>query len=375
MAYFDCVAMLLAGGEGRRLGPLTRNIAKPAVSFGGKYRIIDFTLSNCTNSGIDTIGVLTQYQPLLLNSYIGIGNPWDLDRRSGGVTILPPYVEKNGFRWYKGTANAIYQNISFIEQYHPKYILIISGDHIYKMDYNQVLQYHLDKKAEVTVAVKEVPWKDATRFGIMKVNNDSQIIEFKEKPKKPMSKLASMGIYIFNWDILKYLLDKDNNNPGSSNDFGKDIIPLILNEKKIIYAYQFDGYWKDVGTIDSLWEANMDLLTENPSLNLNDNQWRIYSTNTNHPPQFVGSEAKIKQSVINEGSIIYGEVNHSVLFYGVNVGEGSKINNSVIMPNVKIGTNVEINNAIIGEEVVIPDNSKIGEKNGEITLFEEDATY
>lgn len=370
MPNFDCVAMLLAGGEGKRLGPLTKKLAKPAVSFGGKYRIIDFTLSNCTNSGIDTVGVLTQYQPLLLNSYIGTGSSWDLNRRKGGATILPPFVEQSGVRWYKGTANAIYQNIYFIEQHSPKYVLVISGDHIYKMNYTFMLAHHIENNAEVTIAVNEVSWEDAGRFGIMNLNERYRIIEFEEKPKRPKSNMASMGIYIFNWKILKYYLLKDEKNPISSNDFGKDIIPLMLKEGVEMYAYHFKGYWKDVGTIDSLWKANMDLLSDNPSLNLNDYKWRIYSLNANHPPQYIGPNARIKRSLINEGCTVYGNVEHSVLFNGVHVGERSFIKNSVIMPNVKIGANVEINYAIITEEMIIPDGCKIGDTSGKITLVD-----
>lgn len=369
MPNYDCVAMLLAGGEGRRLGPLTKNNAKPAVSFGGKYRIIDFTLSNCANSGFDTIGILTQYQPLLLNSYIGIGNPWDLDRRNGGVIILPPYVEENGVKWYKGTANAIYQNIAFIEQYNPKYVLIISGDHIYKMNYRLMLEEHIKKNAEVTIGVNEVDWVEASRFGIMNVDENGKIIEFEEKPRVPKSNKASMGIYIFNWDILKWYLLKDENNSKSTNDFGKDIIPLILNEQRRLYAYAFKGYWRDVGTIDSLWRANMDLLAGNPSLNLNDYKWRIYSVDSNHPPAYIGKQAIITNSLINEGCVVYGNVNRSVLFYGVSIGEGSSIIDSIIMPNVKIGSNVVIEKAIISEDIIIPDGHRIGNKVGDVTLI------
>lgn len=372
MSNNDFIAMLLAGGEGRRLGSLTKNVAKPAVSFGGKYRIIDFTLSNCANSGIETVGVLTQYQPLVLNSYIGIGNPWDLDRKNGGVTILPPYVEKDGVKWYKGTANAILQNFYFIEQYNPKYVLVISGDHIYKMDYNLMLRHHVETKADVTIAVKEVSWKDASRFGILNIDSSYRIVDFEEKPKKPKSNLASMGIYIFNWDVLKCYLIKDNDHPNSSNDFGKDVIPLMLKEKVQLFAYPFSGYWKDVGTIESLWQANMDLLSNEEELNLNDNNWRIYSLNTNHPPQFISKSSNVKQSLINEGCVIYGDVDHSVLFYGVHIGEGSMVKNSVIMPNVRIGKGVKIENVIVSEEVIIPDGCNISSPAGEINLIGED---
>ncbi|WP_281887066.1 glucose-1-phosphate adenylyltransferase [Paenibacillus sp. YYML68] len=356
----ECVAMLLAGGEGRRLGVLTKQLAKPAVHFGGKYRIIDFTLSNCTNSGIDTVGVLTQYQPLVLNSYIGIGTPWDLDRKHGGVTVLPPYMEQSGGDWYKGTANAIYRNMPFIDQYDPEYVLVISGDHIYKMDYDRMLDFHKSNDADATIAVIEVKWEEASRFGLMSIDEERRITEFAEKPKEPKSNLASMGIYIFNWQALKSYLIKDEEDPSSSKDFGKDLIPRMLREDQKMYAYPFEGYWKDVGTIQSLWEANMDLLEDEPEFNLNDRDWRIYSVNPFQPGQYVAPTAQIKRSLVNEGCAVFGEVDHSVLFYGVQVGEGSVISDSVIMPNVTIGTNVTIHKAIIGEGTVIEDNAVIG---------------
>jgi len=365
----ECVAMLLAGGEGRRLGVLTSKLAKPAVHFGGKYRIIDFTLSNCTNSGIDTVGVLTQYQPLVLNTYIGIGTPWDLDRKNGGVTVLPPYMEQQGGDWYKGTANAIYRNISFIEQYDPEYVLVISGDHIYKMDYDMMLDFHKRKGADATIAVIEVKWEEASRFGIMSTDDDDRIIEFAEKPKEPKSNLASMGIYIFNWQVLKSYLGKDEMNPDSSKDFGKDVIPLMLRERLNMFAYPFEGYWKDVGTIESLWEANMDLLENQPLFNLNDPEWRIYSVNPCQPGQYVAPTAQIRRSLINEGCSVLGEVDHSVLFYGVQVGEGSFIKDSVIMPNVRIGSNVKIYKAIIGENTTIEDGCVIGEPNEQSNII------
>ncbi|TDF99410.1 glucose-1-phosphate adenylyltransferase [Paenibacillus piri] len=357
----ECVAMLLAGGEGRRLGVLTSRLAKPAVHFGGKYRIIDFTLSNCTNSGIDTVGVLTQYQPLVLNTYIGIGAPWDLDRKNGGVTVLPPYMEQKGGDWYSGTANAIFRNVSFIEQYDPEYVLVISGDHIYKMDYDRMLDFHKSRGADATIAVIGVKWEEASRFGIMSTDDEDRITEFAEKPKEPKSNLASMGIYIFNWKTLKEFLTKDENNPNSSKDFGKDIIPLMLEENKRMMAYPFKGYWKDVGTIESLWEANMDLLENDPAFNLNDREWRIYSVNPCQPGQYIAPTAQIRRSLVNEGCSVFGEVDHSVLFYGVSVGEGSSIKDSVIMPNVQIGSNVKIFKAIIGEGTVIEDGCVIGE--------------
>lgn len=364
----ECVAMLLAGGEGRRLGVLTNNLAKPAVHFGGKYRIIDFTLSNCTNSGIDTVGVLTQYQPLVLNTYIGIGSPWDLDRKYGGVTVLPPFMEQKGGDWYKGTANAIYRNIAFIEQYDPEYVLVISGDHIYKMDYDLMLNYHKSKKADATIAVIEVKWEEASRFGLMSVDAENTIVEFNEKPKEPKSNLASMGVYIFNWKALKAYLIKDEENPESSKDFGKDLIPLMLKEQARMFAYSFQGYWKDVGTIESLWEANMDLLDNDNELNLYDKNWRIYSVNPYQPAQYIAPTAVLKRSLVNEGCAVFGEVDHSVLFYGVQIGEGSVIRDSVIMPNVKIGNNVTIHKAIIGENTIVEDGAQIG-GSGEILLI------
>lgn len=360
MVAKKCVAMLLAGGQGSRLGVLTKNTAKPAVPFGGKYRIIDFPLSNCTNSGIDTIGVLTQYKPLKLNSYIGIGQPWDLDRLNGGVTILPPYMKQSAGEWYSGTANAICQNIEFIEAYDPEYVLILSGDQIYKMDYSAMLNYHEEKCADVTIAILEVPWEDASRFGIMNTDEDDKIYEFVEKPKNPISNKASMGIYIFSWKKLRQYLMEDQNTPGSSNDFGKDIIPKMLKEGERMYAFPFKGYWRDVGTIQSLWEANMDLLEETPELDLYDPGWRIYSRNPVEPPHFIALGANVRNCIITEGGIIYGEVCHSVLFSGVTIGKGSKVHNSILMPNVKIGDNTIIENAIIAERTIVGDNCYIG---------------
>ena len=360
MAAKKCVAMLLAGGQGSRLGVLTENVAKPAVPFGGKYRIIDFPLSNCTNSGIDTVGVLTQYKPLKLNSYIGIGQPWDLDRLNGGVTILPPYMKQKAGEWYTGTANAIYQNIEFIESYQPEYVLILSGDQIYKMDYSKMLKFHKVSQADVTIAILEVPWEDASRFGIMNTDEDNQVYEFVEKPKAPISNKASMGIYIFNWQKLKKYLIEDQNTIGSSNDFGKNIIPKMLENKERLFAFPFKGYWRDVGTIQSLWEANMDLLEESPELDLYDRSWRIYSRNPVEPPHFISSGAKVSRCIITEGGIIYGDVYHSVLFSGVTVGVGSKIINSILMPNVRIGENTIVENAIISENTIIGDDCYIG---------------
>ncbi|MGG2200443.1 MULTISPECIES: glucose-1-phosphate adenylyltransferase [Paenibacillus] len=361
----ECVAMLLAGGEGRRLGVLTTQLAKPAVHFGGKYRIIDFTLSNCTNSGIDTVGVLTQYQPLVLNTYIGIGTPWDLDRKHGGVTVLPPYMEQSGGDWYKGTANAIYRNIPFIDQYDPEYVLVISGDHIYKMDYDLMLDFHKSKDADASIAVIEVKWEETSRFGIMSTDAEQRITEFAEKPKEAKSNLASMGIYIFNWQVLKSYLIKDEVDPESSKDFGKDLIPAMLRDQQKMFAYPFDGYWKDVGTIQSLWEANMDLLEDEPEFNLNDREWRFYSVNPFQPGQYIAPTAQVRRSLVNEGCAVFGEVDHSVLFYGVQVGEGSLVRDSVIMPNVKIGSNVSIHKAIIGEGTVIEDGAVVGSPEGQ----------
>lgn len=351
--------MLLAGGKGSRLNSLTKDIAKPAVPFGGKYRIIDFALSNCTNSGIDTVGVLTQYQPLLLNSYIGIGSAWDLDRRNGGVTVLPPYAETSEVKWYSGTASAIYQNINYLTQYDPEYVLILSGDHIYKMNYEEMLDFHMEKGADVTISVIEVPWDEASRFGIMNANDEMNITEFEEKPDFPQSNLASMGIYIFNWKVLKEYLIKDNDNKASSHDFGKDIIPCLLEEQKKLVAYPFKGYWKDVGTVRSLWEANMDLLDEKCELNLFDSSWRIYSVNPNQPPQFISPKASVLESLINEGCTIDGDVERSVVFQGVTVEEGAVVRESVIMPDAVIGKNVFIEKAIIPEGIVIPDGTVI----------------
>ncbi|MCB7154207.1 MULTISPECIES: glucose-1-phosphate adenylyltransferase [Bacillus] len=366
----QCVAMLLAGGKGSRLSGLTKNMAKPAVSFGGKYRIIDFTLSNCSNSGIDTVGILTQYQPLELNSYIGIGSAWDLDRYNGGVTVLPPYAESSEVKWYKGTASAIYENLNYLNQYDPEYVLILSGDHIYKMDYGKMLDFHIEKKADVTISVIEVGWEEASRFGIMKANPDGTITQFDEKPKFPKSNLASMGIYIFNWPLLKQYLEMDDQNPYSSHDFGKDIIPLLLKEKKKLSAYPFKGYWKDVGTVQSLWEANMDLLKEDSELKLFERKWKIYSVNPNQPPQFISSDAHVQDSLVNEGCVVYGNVSHSVLFQGVTVGKHATVKSSVIMPDVTIGEHVVIENAIVPKGMVLPDGAVIrSEKDIEEVLL------
>jgi glucose-1-phosphate adenylyltransferase len=366
----EIIAMILAGGQGTRLKQLTKMIAKPAVPFGGKYRIIDFSLSNCSNSNIDTVGVLTQYQPLVLNSHIGIGAPWDLDRRNGGVSLLPPYQSEDGGNWYKGTADAIYQNTNYIDSFQPEYVLILSGDHIYKMDYSKMLAYHKEKAADVTIAVLEVPLDEASRFGIMNTRKDDSIYEFEEKPENPKSKLASMGVYIFNWASLKQLLKEDSLDKTSSNDFGKNIIPKMLNNNQKLYAYPFKGYWRDVGTIESFWEANMDLLSDDNELNIHDTNWRIYSVNAMLPPQYIGPEASINDAMLNEGCTVFGEVNNCVLFQGVHVGKNTKITNSVILANTKIGNNVVIDKAIIGSNVTIRRNTCIG--NGQdIIVIEE----
>ncbi len=362
----ECVAMLLAGGQGSRLYALTEKNAKPAVPFGGKYRIIDFTLSNCVNSGFDTVGVLTQYQPLVLNDYIGNGLPWDLDRSFGGVKILPPYQGKKSADWYRGTANAIYQNMEFIERYSPDYVLILSGDHIYKMDYGKMLEYHKKVAADCTIAVIDVPLKEASRFGIMSTEEDGKIYKFTEKPKNPDSTKASMGIYIFSKEVLFEYLTKDASDPESSNDFGKNVIPSMLAAQKRMYAYPFSGYWKDVGTISSLWEANMDLLGENPKLDLQDEEWRIYSRHEAHSPQFVGEGAVVESSSITEGCEIYGTVKKSVLGAGVCIQAGAVVSNSVLMDNVTVEKNATINYAIIDEGTTVGEGASIGSEQKKV---------
>lgn len=360
MVSKDCVAMILAGGQGSRLGALTKNVAKPAVPFGGKYRIIDFPLSNCVHSGINTVGVLTQYQPLELNRYIGNGNPWDLDRSHGGVYVLPPYQSAKAGEWYKGTANAIYQNLSFLESFKPENVLILSGDHIYKMHYGEMLKAHKESGAAVTIAVMPVPWEEASRFGIMNVDEEGTITDFEEKPAEPKSNLASMGIYIFTYEVLKKYLEADERDPSSANDFGKNIIPTMLENGEKMVSFRFEGYWKDVGTIHSLWEANMDLVDQPPKFDLNDRSWSIYSRNMALAPHYVGQNAKITNSTVTEGCIIDGEIKHSVIFGGVELGEGSVVSDSVIMPGAKIGKNVVIEKAVIGADAVIGDGAKVG---------------
>ena len=360
MVSKDCVAMILAGGQGSRLGALTKNVAKPAVPFGGKYRIIDFPLSNCVHSGINTVGVLTQYQPLELNRYIGNGNPWDLDRSHGGVYVLPPYQSAKAGEWYKGTANAIYQNLSFLESFKPENVLILSGDHIYKMHYGEMLKAHKESGAAVTIAVMPVPWEEASRFGIMNVDEEGTITDFEEKPAEPKSNLASMGIYIFTYEVLKKYLEADERDPSSANDFGKNIIPTMLENGEKMVSFRFEGYWKDVGTIHSLWEANMDLVDQPPKFDLNDRSWSIYSRNMALAPHYVGQNAKITNSTVTEGCFIDGEIKHSVIFGGVELGEGSVVSDSVIMPGAKIGKNVVIEKAVIGADAVIGDGATVG---------------
>lgn len=357
----EMIAMILAGGQGSRLGILTKGIAKPAVPFGGKYRIIDFPLSNCSNSGIDTVGVLTQYQPFILNTHIGIGTPWDLDRHTGGVSILPPYMRDNGADWYKGTANAIYQNTNYIDSYNPDYVLILSGDHIYKMDYSKMLEFHKEIGADATIAVLDVPFDEASRFGIMNARENYEIYEFEEKPKHPKSTLASMGIYIFNWEVLRQFLIKDEKDKNSSNDFGRNVIPSMLEAGKRLFAYPFKGYWKDVGTIESLWQANMDLLDENNELNIYDKSWKIYTVSPILPPQHIGENSRVSNSLISDGCEIYGEVVNSVLFPGVYIAEGAKVVDSVIMSNTKIKADSSVTKAIIGGDVIIGENIKLGD--------------
>ncbi len=373
----ECVAMLLAGGQGSRLYTLTEKTAKPAVPFGAKYRIIDFTLSNCVNSHIDTVGVLTQYQPLVLNEYIGNGQPWDLDRMNGGVMVLPPYQGKDGADWYRGTANAIYQNLNFINRYDPDYVLVLSGDHIYKMDYSKMLDYHKKVGAAATIAVIDVPIEQASRFGIMNTDAEGKIIEFEEKPPKPKSTKASMGIYIFNRALLEKYLTEDENNPDSANDFGKNIIPAMLNSGEKMYAYSFSGYWKDVGTVESLWEAHMDLLGDEPELNLFDSDWKIYSRSRIRAPHYIGDDAKVINSIVTEGCEIHGTVENSVLFGGVKVKRGAYIRNSIIMSDTVISEGATVWHSIVDGDTVIEAGAKIGERKesgGGITLVGCDLT-
>lgn len=354
------VAMLLAGGQGSRLGVLTNKIAKPAVPYGGKYRIIDFPLSNCANSGIDTVGILTQYKPLELSDYVGSGKPWDLDRSDGGVHILPPYQGLSGEGWYKGTANAIYQNLEFIARYNPEYVVILSGDHIYKMDYSKMVNQHIKDGAACTIAVLDVSVEEASRFGIMNTYDDGTIYEFEEKPSNPKSTLASMGIYVFSWDKLKYYLTEDEADPESSNDFGKNIIPSMLGAGELLKVYRFDDYWKDVGTVDSLWEANLDLLNPKIDLNLSDKNWKIYSRSNSQPPQYVSGDADVENSLVTDGCEIYGNLDYSVLFENVTVEEGASVEYSLVMPGAVIKKGAKVRYSIIAENVVIEENADIG---------------
>ena len=357
----QCVAMLLAGGQGSRLGILTKNVAKPAVPYGGKYRIIDFPLSNCVNSGIDTVGILTQYQPLVLNEYIGHGQPWDLDRLYGGVHILPPYQQASGSDWYKGTANAIYQNLSFIERYDPQYVIILSGDQICKQDYNDFLKFHKEKGAEFSVAVMEVPWEDASRFGLMVTDHEARITEFQEKPKNPKSNLASMGNYIFKWSILRKYLIEDELDPNSENDFGKNIIPNLLKDGCKMFAHRFDGYWKDVGTIPSLWEANMEVLDpEHSGIDLFDANWKIYSRNSGMTAHKISRTAVVENSMITDGCRVDGTVKHSILFSGVKVEAGAVVEDAVVMGNAVIKAGAQVKHCIVAENAVIGENAIVG---------------
>lgn len=358
--------MLLAGGQGSRLGVLTKTRAKPAVPFGGKYRIIDFTLSNCVNSGLYTVGVLTQYQPLELNEYIGNGQPWDLDRLEGGVQVLPPYQKRRGADWYKGTANAIYQNISFIERYNPEYVVILSGDHIYKMDYSKMIDFHKKNRADCTISIIEVPMEQAPRFGIMNTDENGRIIEFEEKPQKPKSNKASMGVYVFTWKKLRRYLEIDEEDKNSENDFGKNIIPSMIENEERMFAYRFDGYWKDVGTVESLWQANMDLLDHGSKIELSDSTWRIYARNPAEPPHYIGKGAKISNSSIAEGCMIEGEVANSVLFSGVYVERGAVIRDSIIMPHARVLAGAKVQKAIIADGAEIGEDAIIGFRADEI---------
>lgn len=357
----ECIAMLLAGGQGSRLGILTRKIAKPAVPFGGKYRIIDFPLSNCVNSGIDTVGVLTQYQPLVLNDYIGSGQPWDLDRADGGVHVLSPYQQIQGTEWYKGTANAIYQNINFIDRYSPEYVAILSGDHIYKMDYSKMLDFHKKNDAACTIAMLEVPWDEASRFGLMFTDENNRITAFEEKPKNPKSNKASMGVYIFTWSKLRKYLIEDEENPNSSNDFGKNVIPAMHEAGERLFAYEFSGYWKDVGTIDSLWEANLDLLNPKMNLDLSDYSWKIYGNNSAQPPQYIADTAVVQNSMISAGCEISGEVDYSVLFSNVTVEEGAVVKYSIVMPGTVIKSGAVVEYSMLAENVTVEEGAHIGQ--------------
>lgn len=358
----ECLAMLLAGGQGTRLGVLTEDMAKPAVPFGGKYRIIDFPISNCINSDIDTIGVLTQYRPFELHQYIGNGQPWDLDRLNGGIFVLPPYMRAKSGEWYKGTANAIYQNIDFIDRFNPDYVVLLSGDHIYKMNYDKMLDAHKRNEADCTIAVLNVSLEEAHRFGIMETDDTDRIVAFEEKPKEPKSIKASMGIYIFTWDKLRSYLIADEENKESENDFGKNVIPAMLSDGQRMFAYEFDGYWKDVGTISSLWEANMDLLDSKSGLNIDDPNWKIYARNSAEPPQYIAREAVVKNSIVSEGCLVEGDVEHSVISHSCKVGKDAVVRDSILMPGAEVMEGAVVQHSIIGWDAVVGKNAKIGSK-------------
>jgi glucose-1-phosphate adenylyltransferase len=370
MIHKNMVALILAGGQGSRLGAMTKKVAKPAVPFGGKYRIIDFALSNCSNSGIDTVGILTQYRPQQLSTHIGIGTPWDLDRIHGGVSILPPYMSEAGGDWYRGTANAVYQNLGFLDQYDPSYVLILSGDHIYKMDYRKMLSEHIEKKAEATIAVIDVPLSEASRFGIMNTDDEGRIVSFEEKPAKPKSTLASMGIYIFSYANLKKFLSQDANDPDSDNDFGKNIIPAMIASGQKLIAYRFDGYWKDVGTVQSYWEANMDLLKADNDVKLFQSDWKLYTETGSIPSQYIGPDAELKDSIISEGCVIEGQVDHSVIFPGVYIGKDSRVVDSIVMADCRIEENVIVNKSILLEGVTVKSSNAVGDGK-EIAVIDE----
>ena len=364
----ECIAMLLAGGQGSRLGLLTRNVAKPAVSFGGKYRIIDFSLSNCVNSGIDTVGVLIQYRPMVLSRYLGTGEAWDLDAADGGVHVLPPYATESGGFWYEGTADAIYRNMRFIGNYDPEYVLILSGDHLYSMDYNQMLETHKETGADLTVAVREVPWAEASRFGIMSVDESDRITRFAEKPKQPESNLASMGIYIFTWSVLKDALERDHQDPNTERDFGKNIIPMLLGEGKKLQAYHFDGFWKDVGTVDSYYDSQMDLLSEQPEFDIYHREEPIYSNSNIYPAHRIGPEAEVDDAIICNGSVVEGTVKHSIIGSGAKIGKGAQIIDSIVLPGASVGDGAVVKSAIINENAVISAGLEIGGREGTISL-------
>lgn len=369
VAKNEMVAMLLAGGQGSRLKSLTSHTAKPAVPFGGKYRIIDFAISNAANSGIDNIGILTQYKHFYLNEHIGLGQAWDYDRLKGGLKLLSPYYTEEGGRWYKGTANAIYENIDYLDRINPEYVLILSGDHIYKMNYSKMLDVHKKNDADVTIAVMEVPWDEASRFGIMNTDENDNIVEFQEKPKEPKSNLASMGIYIFNWKVLRKALIEDYNKEGSSYDFGNDIIPELLKEKKKMVVYRFVGYWKDVGTVRSYWEANLDLIKDDNELKIYDVDWRIHTTSKDLPPHYIGKDGKVSNSLVNEACQIHGTIENSVLFDQVIVEVGAKIYNSVILPGVHIKKNAELHNCVVNQNMVIEEDYKLGKENDDVVYL------